>query len=300
MRIAYLVLVHNTPRHTQRLIRALSGNELEVIIHVDAKSDLASFSDLLRPSGAVRFADQRVPVHWGEYSQVEAMLALIMEALSSPVVPHYLVLLSGSDYPLENSDYITRYLEDRQGAQFINLVKMPSIEAGKPISRLERFFPRSDRLCQRALKPFAMPAYRLLKLRRNYAKALGSLVPYAGSTWWALTADAARYVLEFSRHRTEEMRFFANTGHPDEHVIHTIVGNSKFADRIEHGLTYADWSEGGRNPATLGEKQIQKLIRQEHVMVDDGYGRGTLLFARKFPDNSEVLTGLIDNWIAHK
>ena len=96
------------------------------------------------------------------------------------------------------------------------------------------------------------------------------------------------------------MRFFANTAHPDEHVIHTIVGNSNFADRIEHGLTYADWSDGSPNPMTLGHTQICNLTHRDHVMADDRYGRGMLLFARKFPDNSEALTRLIDDWIAHK
>jgi Core-2/I-Branching enzyme len=301
MRIAYLILVHNTPRHVERLIKALSGNDQEFIVHVDAKVDLASFSHLLRLSdGAVRFTTRRVPVYWGEYSQLEAILTVIAEALSGVVAPNYLVLLSGSDYPLESPGYIAHYLEQREGAQFINLVRMPSAELGKPISRLERFCPRSDRLGGRALKPLAMFAYESLKWRRNHAAALGVLVPYAGSASWALTADAGRYVLDFSRQRRREMRFFANTAHPDEHVIHTVIANSTFADRIERDVHYADWSHAGPSPATLSEVHIHQLTKQAHVLADDGYGRGALLFARKFPDASEALTGLIDKWIADK
>jgi hypothetical protein len=35
-------------------------------------------------------------------------------------------------------------------------------------------------------------------------------------------------------------------------------------------------------------------------MADDPYGRGELLFARKFPDDSEPLTAFIDRELHHR
>jgi hypothetical protein len=303
MRIAYLILAHNTPHHTERLIKALSRDHQEFIVHVDAKVDLAAFFNLRQlPGSAVRFTGQRVPVYWGEFSQVGAILVLIADCRSA--VHSFATRLSD----------LAEWERLPIGEPCVHC-PLPAAVGGYSIHQscpdaFDR--ARQTHLAPREILPKVRPAWRafaqaprdacpsVIEIPTKLCGGVGSASAYAGSTWWALTADAARHVLEFSRKNDREMSFFANTAHPDEHVIHMIIGNSSFADRVQHGPTYADWSQGASSPATLSETHIRRLMQQAHPIADDGYGRGALLFARKFPDASESLKHMIDNWIAHK
>ena len=46
MKIAYLILVHNTPNHTKEIINALRHKNALFFIHVDAKSTLTDYEIL--------------------------------------------------------------------------------------------------------------------------------------------------------------------------------------------------------------------------------------------------------------
>jgi hypothetical protein len=84
--------------------------------------------------------------------------------------------------------------------------------------------------------------------RREYKTYFGGLTPYAGSTWWALTNDACAYIQNFIARNRRIMKFFANTTLSDEMVFQTILGNSRFKDKVRRNLTYTDWSLGGPPP----------------------------------------------------
>ena len=68
MKIAYLILAHAAPNHAGRLVESLRHSSATVFMHVDAKSDIAPFRPLARLG--VRFTPGRIPVYWGDYSQV--------------------------------------------------------------------------------------------------------------------------------------------------------------------------------------------------------------------------------------
>src|SRR5690349_19353849 len=99
MKIAYLILAHNTPNHLSRLVRALDSANAAFFIHVDRKSDISPFrKGLSQPN--TTFLEDRVAVYWGDFSDVRATIELIKKALSHSFEPVYFVLLSGADYPL--------------------------------------------------------------------------------------------------------------------------------------------------------------------------------------------------------
>jgi hypothetical protein len=64
MRVAYLILAHNTPKHPSRLVRALDSPNADFFIHVDRKSDISLSRDRFSQSN-VTFAEDRVAVYWG-------------------------------------------------------------------------------------------------------------------------------------------------------------------------------------------------------------------------------------------
>ena len=294
MKVAYLILAHNTPNHTKRLIRALDSPNASFVIHVDRKSDIRPFRDGMS-QGNVTFLDERFAVYWGEFPIIPATIRLIEEGLRHK--PDYLCLLSGSDYPIRRPAYIERFLSQSRGREFISLVEIPCEEVGKPIGRIADYWlqtPYNNVLLRRTINRLNH-LNRRLGVRRNYTKRLDGLVPYAGSTWWALTADACKHILDFVRTRPDVMQFMRNVPNPDESFFQIVIGNSPFAPRVHRNLTFTDWTRPECLPALIDMEHLQTFLNEEIVIKDDRYGRSEVLFARKFPDDSEELTNFIDS-----
>ena len=299
MRIAYLVLAHNTPNHLYRLVRALDSTNAAFFIHVDRRSDILPFRAGLSQTN-VRFLEHRVDVYWDDFSKVDATIRLINAALEHSRAPAYLVLLSGSDYPLRSAQYIEDFFSRNQGRQFINLVQMPCDVVSKPIERLENYWLQTPYNSQFIIRVFGRlnELNRQLKfVKRDYRRVFNGLVPYAGSTWWALTAEACRHILWFLQARSDVVKFFRNTYMPDEGIFHTIIGNSKFATQVGRNLTFTDWSRPTGGPAVIDMDHLHSFLKTETVIGSDTYGRGELLFARKFADDSAQLTDFIDKYL---
>jgi Core-2/I-Branching enzyme len=140
MNIAYLILAHNNPGHLARLTQALATENSAIFIHIDKKADIRPFLELAGEN--VHFTSKRVPVYWGDYSQIEAILTLIDTAMAGSQRYDYLVLLSGSDYPLRTAAQLEAHFVKYRGSEFINMVAMPSEVASKPLSRLTDYKPR--------------------------------------------------------------------------------------------------------------------------------------------------------------
>jgi hypothetical protein len=298
MRIAYLILAHNTPNHLQRLITALATPSSSFFIHLDAKSDANDFRHIKGDN--ILFAHDRVPVYWGDFSQVEAALILLRNAVAIPQCFDRFVLLSGSDYPLRSTKYIERFFAGNIETEFINLVKMPSNIVNKPISRLTRFkFNPVGRTAAIVPSKLLLAVGRLF-VYRNYKKVLKNMTPYGGSTWWALSYQASCYILDFAKHNPAFIDFFKNTFNPDESFFQTILGNSRFQSAIVRNLSYTDWNKGGGSPAYITEDHIALFRAQSPLTLDDVYGRGEALFARKFRNNSALLVSMLDALIQRR
>jgi len=299
MKVAYLILAHDTPNHMKRLIQALDSPNAAFVVHVDRKSDITPFRQgVSKPN--VSFVEDRLPVYWGEFPVVEATIRLIEEGLKHD--PDYLCLLSGSDYPLRSPAYIENFFRQHRGSEFINLVQLPDERVYKRIGRVTEYWvqtPLNNPLVRRMVKRLN-ELNRRLGLRRDYTKALAGLVPYAGSMWWALTADACRYILEFSTARPELVRFMRNVPIPDESFFQIVIGNSEFAKRVNRNLTYTDWTRPEHAPARIDMEHLRDFLKGEAVIGDDYYGRGELLFARKFSDDSSQLTEIIDEQLLRR
>jgi hypothetical protein len=286
MRIVYLILAHNTPNHVGRLVAALAGENSSMLIHVDRRAPLGSYESQV--SGDVAFTKRRISVFWGDFTQVEAILTLIREALADPRHFDRFVLLSGADYPVRSARYVADFFARNPDEEFINVVPM-SEKVGKPLARLINYWlrrktPRPIRAIQRGLM-----ILHVLPRTRDYRAVLGDMEPLGGSTWWALTRDACQYIADFASRNPRFLKFHEHTRCPDESFFQTILGNSTFRPRIVRNLTWADWTAGGANPATLGQRHLEWLGSLPSFPDTDQYGPGEILFARKFPDDSAEL-----------
>ena len=285
MKIAYLILAHANPRHLKRMVETLSCEDCSFFIHIDRKVDINAFSAISGPN--VSFIKNRLTISWAEYSLVEATLLLIREALASPSRPEYLVLLSGSDFPLRTKEYIHRFFEDHRGCEFIGIVKIPSREAGIKLSHINVLhIPVERPLLRFIVRVFAKFGFA----RLDYRSELRSMEPFGGSQWWALSSEACRYVIDFARDHPEICRFFSKTSAPDETFFHTVLGNSELRSSITRNLMYEDWQAGTPHPNPIGESHLAYFRGRDKVLADDVFGAGELLFARKLSDETLLIS----------
>lgn len=299
MKVAYLVTVYESPRHFERLVNAIATPQSEVFAHLDAKSDAAPFAIAARPH--VHFVEPRLPVYWGEFSMVRAVLLLMERALASPQRFDYLCLISGADYPIRPLHELHAFLEKHAGGEFINITPMPNEELGKPISRLQRYKVPSGTLfgVKRMRLRRTLASWGWLPAERDYSAALGGRRPFGGSTWCTLTREACRYILDFVARESRFVRFYRDSKFPDEGMIHTIIGNSPFAPRVRRNLTYTDWRAGGRSPVQISQEHIERFLHDPNLVADDGFGPGEIFFARKFGDGSAHLVDQLDAQCVH-
>jgi hypothetical protein len=295
VRIAYLVFAYRNPLLLRRAIGTLSSEGSTFFVHIDQKSDIKAFSQIHGEN--VIFSKKRIPVYWAEFSGAEAILLLIRQALERSQEYDYLVLLSGSEYPLRSAGYIHTFLEENHGQEFISMTKMPNEAAGKPLSRINTLrFQSNQPLTRFAVRVAAKAGLAT----RDYRKCLGNLVPYAGSTWWALTREACQYVLEFVQRNQHVVEYFKKTFAPEEMFFHTILGNSPFGARARRNLLYEDWSAGGGHPAAINEQHLALFQSQEKIRLTDLWGSAEVVFARKLSDERLDLVEQIDDLIRRK
>ena len=197
MKIAYLILAHNNPKHFHRLVNALSSPYCACFVHIDKKTNIEDFINITREN--VFFLKNRVKVYRGHYSHVEAELMMIHQALNHPDDFDRFILLSGTDYPLHSSQYIEHFFEESPSYEFMNITKMPNPKVGKPLSRLYGYNPTPTKpmfyieIILRGL----LKRLHIIPTIRDYQKYLGDLSPYAGCEWWALTRNACEYIMNF-------------------------------------------------------------------------------------------------------
>lgn len=283
MRIAFLILAHNTPNHLRRLVEALRHPDHHAFVHVDKKQDIEPFGVAM--VDGVTFIARR-EVEWGDITGVQAAIDLLRAASGTNPPFDYFMLLSASDYPLYSAADINRFFEEHAGTEFLNIVEMPNDKMGKPISRFERFYPKKGRgftLLERLRTRY----YRTRK--RDYRKALGGRRPFGGSAWFAFTREAVDEILRFVRSQRRASAFLANTLIPEEAFFQTIIGNSRLMPRVSRNLTYVDWRDGGPSPVGIDAGHIAGFEKDVFGEEDAGFGPGVLLFARKFADDAEDL-----------
>jgi hypothetical protein len=224
---AYLVLAHTDVQQCARLTRALLADpEAHVFLHVDTKSQL-DFSGVLSLEPArVHWVARRYKVTWGGFNMVRATWAAIEQALNSTAGFDYLVLLSGLDYPIRHPQAIRDYLRSRPYRQHINRVDVrASPEHYLKVASHYDFrdawlpFPFLDKVLRKACSLALRPLKR----------SLPAGMVCTGSSWWAITDECARYVLDVARTQPAYEKFFKFVLASDEYYFHTVIQNSKFA-----------------------------------------------------------------------
>lgn len=252
MRAAFLVLAHKNPDRIDALARQLTADGVsEAFVHVDAKAPAAVHAGIAR-GPRVTVLEDRVPVVWGDISQVDATLRLLRAALACGRPFDWVVLLSGQDLMVR--DGLGAFLDADPKALHLEARR---IEDGDPQTNAWRVrWPKVTR----NLYDSPWHPYRLLRagLRKLFVWGIEPLrnprsLPegwtfHRGSQWWAVPAEAARWMIGFVDANPSYRETLAASLTPDEFFFHTAWMNSPFAGRsrgknltfLNFGKTYRD------------------------------------------------------------
>jgi hypothetical protein len=230
MKIAYLIMAHTDAIQCHRLVKSLYVNKdkTRFYVHIDKKTDITPFLNLLGHLDYVKFLEDRIFVQWAGYSLIKCMLALL-ECAVKDKCDNYM-FLSGMDYPLLSNDKILTLLEENMERNFIMAKKYDGDRCN------QYFFFRDTKIKNRKVKrlftgvaqvamkflPFRKPPYIIVNGKKYYV--------YLGGQMFCLNKNCAEYVLMICKTHNEFEKYFKTSWGPDEMFFHTIVFNSPFAN----------------------------------------------------------------------
>lgn len=274
MKIAHLILTHANPSQLKRLIQRLAHPNADFYIHVDLKTDIKPFVSI--SSENIKFIENRVSVHWGAYSIVQATVNSFEAILSSNHSYDYINLLSGQDYPIKSTAAIHQFFENNPGKAFMHTLSVAD-EWQEAIPRLTKYHLSNYHFVGRHL------AEKYLNILMPSRKMPNDLVPVGRSQWFTITGEHAQYIVNYLQENKNVRRFFELTWGSDEIVFQTILFNSIYQkDMINDNLRYIDWSEGKASPKTFTMADFPTLLHSDK------------LFARKF--NAEIDVNILNEF----
>lgn len=287
MEKAYIILAHKLPDQLYRLVKRLDDGSSAFFIHIDKKTDLATFSRLSDFGDKVQIIE-REDIKWAGISIMQAEINALKAIKKANKKFDRIILLSGQDYPIKSNEHINNFFKTSPYSIFIEHWTIPNYKIWKDgggMYRINKYFfgtQKNQKLRAKALNFLAI-LFPFLRRKIPY-----NLLPYAGWMWWTIDMKALDYILQFIKDHPKYMRFHKYTFAVDEVFIHSILLNSKDEKLLKsistNNLRYIDWPGFiGPHPKTLRKDNIND------VKASDA------LFARKFDTNkdSEILD-LID------
>ena len=276
MKLAHVILAHASPEMLLRLVNKLQHPDAVVYIHLDSKADSKAFEQI-KAINNVYFIPNPLNVGWGNYSMIKAALVSFEYILATGQAFSHFNLLSGADYPLKPISQITAFLLAHPNTTFMLSHDIAGGEWDDGRERLEKYHFGDYNFKGKYF--FTGLANKILPAR----KIPGNLKPYGRSTWFTITPNAARYVIDYLKANPGLERYFRLTWAADEIVVQTVLKNSPLAASCDDNyLRYIDWSEHKVNPKTLTMDDLQALTQSP------------CFFARKFDmkNHPQVLDAL--------
>ncbi len=265
VKLAYLIRAHHKPGQLARMIQRLRGDDIRFYLHVSARTPSETYEEMrseLERTPEVHWLP-RVKAYYAGYSLVEAALVGLREIARERDPPDVTMLISGQDYPLRRPEAIGEFFAANRGRTVIEHYRLPTDEHWPDerggLDRIERV--HFERI------PYRSSILRVPFIRRRFPV---ELTPYGGSTWFALSSDALRYLVAFERENPRVMRFFHRVLIPEEIFFQTVLVNSPLRETlVNRALHYTAWP-GGSHPKTLGVEDFPTLAASD------------VLYARKF------------------
>ncbi|HYJ65428.1 MAG TPA: beta-1,6-N-acetylglucosaminyltransferase [Parafilimonas sp.] len=276
MRIAHLILAHKNPAQLEKLIIALQHSSFFLYVHIDKKVSIQPFEYLSKYNN-VFFIKKRTKIFWAGYGTIQATINGIKEIL--PFKYDYINVISGQDFPLKTADEIYSFFLVNNGKEFITC-KSVEDEWKEAEVRIKKYHLINWRI------PGKYQLEKLINKILPERKFPLNYIMVGRSNWFAVTYEAAKYIIDFLDQHPEVVRFFKFSWGADELIFSVILYNSNFKDKIEDNFIYVDWSEKKAHPKILRTEDYNALVNSNK------------LFARKFDaDADAVILEMLENFL---
>lgn len=269
MKHTILIMFHKNMEHLIHIISSFSGkDDFSIYIHVDKKYRMTT-AEIARIRGfrAVRGVFSEYHINWGGFNLLKAELLLMREAVRDDHAG-YVHLISGQDFPVKKHVDFLNYFEANKGREFLEYRVYPNPEwENGTRSRIEHFFPFDWFNCKTASGLGAINRIinlqKRLKIRRKPPGQFSQM--YGGSTWFSLSRECVRYILEETAGRPAFYNRLKYTFVPEELYIPTVVLNSPFGGAVVNdNLRYIIWqNRNGNYPANLDAGDFQRIINSK-------------------------------------
>ncbi len=263
MRFAVIIVTYSAVELTKRIIDKLDNGRFDFYIHLDKKVDLSTHA-VLKGRQNVFFAQERIDVKWAGFSTTEAALSCLREIKKSGKQYGFVHLITGQDYPIKSADYISRFLENNAGKEFI-YYKYFTPDWEEAWARVENYhftdFRFRGRHSLATLLNTVMPKRKFPRDMRLCGK----------ETFWSLSQECALYVLDVLDTDHKLRRFLRFCWGSDEFIFQTIIMNSPFKEKVvNNNFRHIVWPKGSARPLTFKSENLPELLASN------------ALFARKF------------------
>ncbi|GMH88968.1 hypothetical protein TrVE_jg13725 [Triparma verrucosa] len=297
LKILYLVMTHDKPEQTIRLISKLEDVGHTFVIHVDAKPSSDSTQTALKEHYAdhplVHVLPQayRVSVSWGAFGVVESTLSAIKYAFGyGRPGPSFdfnkVVNVASTSYPMKSNQAIREEIARHSlDSSYMEIRPSPN----RPSVNSWHYYLECDDVVHRI--------YRL-------AKPTG-IEMYVGSQWFMISREFAEMLVDgSSRFVQEYLDYGSHVVVADENFFATVMKNSrlcgKHVNKNHLHVQFDDWEnnrkkEGERDPSKCLQPNPNHCGRSPTTMTVDYIPVLELsdaLFARKF--NYDVDSEILD------
>lgn len=276
---AYCIMAHNNFAQLQELINLLDDSRNVIFLHVDKKvyHDYITFGGITSQSSKIHICEPQ-DVRWADVSQSRTEVMLFKMVVESDILFDRVHLISGSDLPIKNQDYIHNFFNQYSNVEFLSFG--PNPQTFEKRLKYYHFFTKHVRhnkfaqLGRRIILLFQYPFVN--RMKNNPYKFL------YGPNWCSLTLKAIKMIVEEWEKYSNHFRFSTSS---DECYKQMILSCDKsFTFSPKGNLRYVVW-EGKSSPRCLQSSDFKNLLNSN------------CLFARKFDMsfNKEIVDLVIKN-----
>ncbi len=273
MKLAYIILCHKSPKQVWDLIQQLNAKDTDFFVHIDKKAE--DFKLPTRENIYVLPEENRIDVQWASKSMVVATLSAIRYLFAVGKKYDYICLISGQDFPIKSNKEIEKYLTERNGSNFIEVLPSDDPRYKRYRKRNEILYPawmlRRTTIVKIIKKLYIYLTGGNVRTFRVFQRKNTMGLPFAfGSQWWCLTHDCLEWIYKYIETHAEVLSFFDYALVADECLFQTVFMTSPFKDTRRDNLTFLEWESNQNNPRVLTVQDLDLLKSCRH------------LFARKF------------------
>lgn len=263
MKHAYLIMAHNNYYCLEKLLLLLDDERNDIFLHIDKKVtdfDFPRFQSLCKKA-RILYPQKRINVRWGTQSQVKTEMLLFETAFQNGPYLYY-HLLSGSDLPLKNQEYIHKFFDGQSRSYLFYKDTLSKWD----IQRISRYhFPAqsSSRLLRRCISYINTLQEKMQVDRLSRS----GLTVQRGYNWCSITEEAVR-VLIANKRKILKMTSFSVCA--DEVYKQTILMHQGHPI-VNNDLRKVTW-HAGNHPIIYTTDHYSELVSSDR------------LFARKFDE----------------